>query len=502
MSTYDHESKLLGMVMRYGEKAAEIAFPYLSSDSFIHNFSGGFGTEHAEVWDAIHKAYIINQLPPVLAHVQNENNALALRALIKRLEDQYGIYDFDAKTVEYLVNVVDKSGVVYKLARKANALSHVVDNVNTFSDVVSDIDDIEVWANDQIAAMQRSLAIKQEGYTSIADAIKLRREYWRLAASGENVALLPNGIPSLMKNRLFPRGTLSVMHGVSGTGKSTFAMQVALGVAMSLKANNVPGCVAINSLEMTQGSLVDVLSSTLARVNTAKFVDGTVKPDELQRIEAWADVVQKLPIFIDDTSFITTTAMQYRSNALNTSEHGPVVMLVSDYGELFSNDAPTEELRVSNVFRSQFGLSRLLDVAVLAISQSTNNSGNNSGIAGADGTRYSRGPLMAADILVELANYTAMKHQQRNVVIPESLLRVAEADAYLLIEKYRNSATGGIIPFGWRGEHTAFWDLGIPQVAGKEKYFNNISTVLEALGFDPEKYGIKPSVNMSNGGSW
>jgi len=501
LTTYDNESKLLGMVLRYPQ-SADIAFPYLSSDSFVHNFSGGFGNEHAEVWDAIHKAYVINQLPPVLAHVQNESNALALRALIKRLEDQYGIYDFDVKTVEYLVDEVDKAGVVYKLARKANALSHTVDDVNTFSNKVNDIDDIEAWANEQIAAMQKSLAIKQDGYVSIADAIKLRREYWRMAANGENVALLPNGIPSLMKNRLLPKSTLSVLHGVSGTGKSTFAMQIALGVAMSLKANKIPGCVAINSLEMTQGSLIDTLASTLARVNTAKFLDGTIRPEELQRIEAWADVVEKLPIFIDDTSFITTTAMQYRSNALNTSEHGPVVMLVSDYGELFSNDAPTEELRVSNVFRSQFGLSRLMDMAVLAISQSTNNSGNNNGIAGADGTRYSRGPLMASDILLELVNYTAMKHQQRNVVIPETLLAVAEADAYLLIEKYRNSATGGVIPFGWRGEHTAFWDLGIPQVAGKENYFDNIGEVLTSLEFDPIKYGIKPTVNMSNGSGW
>jgi len=328
---------------------------------------------------------------------------------------------------------------------------------------------------------------------TIADEV---RDNWIQMFNGKKTPLLRTGFPSLWKHNLIPRGKLTVMHGLPSSGKSSFAFQLALGVAIDLFQRGEPGCVAINSLEMEQTALVEKLASILAQVNVSKFLNQTITQYELDKLLMWIDYVAQLPIFVDNTNFITTSAMEYRASGLNVSQHGPVVLLVSDYGELFADDAPNKEQKVDQIFRNQFRLARTLGTAVLAISQSTidRTVSGRSYIAGPDGARYSKAVLQATDIMLEMYNPPAIKASGRqDLVVPPNM---TDDHAYLLIQKYRNGATNDVIDLGWIPATTTFYDydLNFGAALGSEKLFDHF--------VDPFAVQTPALPAYSNNGSW
>ena len=486
MKQFDRESIVLGTVLRYGNRAAQVVLPYLESDKFVFDIDGSFGISHNIIWETITELFSTKQSPSYATVVERlPDYTQYLNSLVMRLGDQYHLHELDESLLLDLANKVDIGGIVYTVASRGLKYSELLQDPDLFSSTVASIKDIDKWNADNIEVFQVT-SWQKSGYTQVGEIVDLLKDKWELQKQGQNVSLLPCGIPTLMANKLFPRGKLAVVHGLSGSGKSSFCFQYALGVAMSLVAKGLPGCVAINSLEMTQEELVESLVSTLARVDTSKLLDNSLTDIEYQRLFLWAEVISRLPIYVDDTNFLTTTAMQYRSGGLHVSK-GPVVLMVSDYGELFADDDSSEEQRISHIFRAQFRLSRLLNTTVLAISQSTQDKNNMSKIAGADGTRQSRGVLQAADILIEIYNPPAIKASGRQIVVPSDK---NEELAYVMIQKFRGAKTGEAVPFGWYPELTSFWDTTLNQIPGNEIFFTNIEDMLIALGLNPTDYGF------------
>ena len=320
----------------------------------------------------------------------------------------------------------------------------------------------------------------EKPYSHISTIGVRLKQKWEDFSTGKRIPIVPCGFPSLLENKLFPKGKMAVLHGLSGSGKSTFAFQVAVGTALELFGKDLPGCVAVNRLEMTAEDLVERIAAILAGVDVSKWLNNTMTPEEHARLVEWADFTSVLPIFVDDTSFLTTSLMGTQILDLH-AEQGPVVMLITDYGELFADDAGSEEQRMNHIFRQQFYLSREIDASVIAISQSTNNKTETGKtyIAGADGTRYSRGILQSADELVELWNPTQILDSGRLLKLDENSDLNLE-HAYLFIQKFRagSIAINGI-PLGWIPERTTFFDMSISQTMGNETIFTNLDAALK-----------------------
>lgn len=492
MRTYDHEVIVLGLVLRYGKDAAGVLLPNLTPDKFVHGFNGDFGPDHSIVWQAISEVFLIERRNPtyveVAAHLKGEYAAL-LTSLVDRLEKQYRIFRLDLDQLERFATLIDKQGVVYNISKAGANVAKASYDVDVFMQTVHDIDDIERWATEQLTFFRSVMTMRSSGYTHVSTVVDEVKERWDRQFRGEEMLLLNSGFPSLRQHNLFPARKMAVVHGLSGSGKSTLVFQVNLGTAIHLAANKLKGCVAINSLEMEATDLVERMVGILAHADVSHFIGGNVTKKELDNLFDWADFVAKLPIFVDDTNFLTTSAMEYRASGLHVSEHGPVVQLSSDYGELFKDEDGSEEQRVNKIFREQFRLSREIGCSVIAISQSTNDK-NTSGktyIAGPDGTRYSRGILQAADILCELWNPVQMEAAGRTVLAPDDF---SPAHPWLFVQKYRGAKTGAAIPLGWRAETTTFFDMAMTHTVGAETVFDHLDDAIVKMYPERKKMEI------------
>lgn len=481
MQPYDIESIVLGTVLRWGLDAARLVVPQLTPDKFVFGVGGNFGSDHSIIWQAIIDL-VINKQSPTYANVATKLKGqyeVELRAFVDRLQNQYHIHTLENADFMHFADLVDKQGVVYNMASIGGRLHAQAHDVETFMHTTNKVSDIEKWATEQLSAFRKVLSTQSSGYKHVSTIIDAVKERWERQFAGEELVLPNHGFPSLMAHNLFPVGKIAVVHGLSSSGKSTLVFQVNLGTAIGLYAEGIPGCVAINSLEMEDIDLVERMVAILAHMDVSRFMQGTVKKTDMDRLFSWADFVAALPIFVDDTNFMTTSAMEYRASGLHVSEHGPVIQLSSDYGELFKDDAASEEQRVNHIFREQFGLSRLIGASVIAISQSTvdkTTTGGKSYIAGPDGTRYSRGILQAADIITELWNPVQMEAAGRAVVAPEGY---STAHPWLFVQKYRNGKAGIAIPLGWRAETTTFFDLSINQAPGKEEVYTHLQKAVD-----------------------
>lgn len=484
-SPYNIEAALLGVTLKWGKEAAALLLPHLTPDKFVFNFDGTFGSGHSEIWQAISEVFLTDKTSPTYLVVSHKTRGIYesyLKELVNRVESRYSIFSFDPHQAQYFADVVDKQGIVYNISHAGKSVAASTADIDAFMNTLNTIRDVDVWATEQLDVFRHTLSTKSEGYHHVSHHIDAVKERWDRQFRGDEISLLPNGLPSLLGANLFPLRRMAVIHGLSSSGKSTLVFQVNLGTAIGLYLNDVKGCVAINSLEMEAEALVERMVSILARVDVSRFMGGTITKAEMNQLFDWADFVGKLPIFVDDTNFITTTAMEYRAKGLHVSEYGPVLQISSDYGELFKDDdKASEELRMSKVFREQFNLSRLIGASVVAISQSTVDraASGKSQIAGPDGTRYSRSILQATDILAELWNPPQMEAAGRTVVGPEGY---STAHPWLFIQKYRNAKTGLAVPLGWDAPTTTFFDLSMAQTPGHETIFDHLEAAMVKAG--------------------
>ncbi len=117
----------------------------------------------------------------------------------------------------------------------------------------------------------------------------------------------------------FKPGDMIVLAGRPGTGKTSFALNMAAKIA-----NN--NCnVLYFSLEMPSSQLVNRVISTECGVSAKNLMSGRFPDkDEIKRLWANIDNVTKLSVFIDDTSKLSVSDLRSRAKKLN-SELGKTI---------------------------------------------------------------------------------------------------------------------------------------------------------------------------------
>lgn len=447
------EQILIGSVLKHGKQAAALVIPDLVPSKFIYD-EKGFGIDHSLIWSKISQSFLQNRSDPTIAGVSYREDYL--HQLVNDLENKHGIFKFDPNTLLEFADVVYKSGTIYRTIKNATAVSKLGSSEDVFESHVSSISSLNEWLADIIETFQVETQTN-EGYKHTSDIIPSVIDKWERQYAGEQLVLLPVGLPSFLSSQLFPRGQLSVLHGMSGTGKSSLLLLVLLGTAIGLKSNGVQGCVALNSLEMDEEELISRAASLLAGIDYTRLIGGKAPLEtwELEKLIDWTEFVGTLPLFIDDSNLLTTDVLRYQALSLHASEHGPLYQLGTDYTELFMDETENKEQRIEKVARNHFAIARLLDCSVLMVSQSTY--GNNRGkyyIAGLNGLRWSRGATMAANIIVEVINYPAMESNGVDFNTPEEM---DPYHAWIQIQKYRGGQTGQF-PLKWEGNYTRYFD--------------------------------------------
>ena len=197
---------------------------------------------------------------------------------------------------------------------------------------------------------------------ALAESFERLEEFMKHGAKFRGI---PTGFADL-DNKLagMQDANLLILAARPGIGKTTFALNIALNVALKDK---VP--VGFFSLEMSKEELVDRLLVAQADIDAWRLKTGKLSDDDYRRLTEAMGELSEAPVFIDDTPGASIIEMRTKARKLKI-EKG-LRFLIVDYLQL-ANGGRFFESRVQEVsFVSQGlkNLARELKIPVLAISQ-------------------------------------------------------------------------------------------------------------------------------------
>ena len=204
------------------------------------------------------------------------------------------------------------------------------------------------------------------GLVPVKDFIKTTFEsIEKLSQSKDAITGVPTGFIDLDRMTSgFQKGDLIILAARPAMGKTSFALNIARTAAQTTAEP-----VAIFSLEMSKEQLVKRLIFAEARIESGLVTRGQLRDSDWGKLTtAWADL-HKLPLFIDDASFLTPLELRAKCRRLK-SEHG-LGLIVVDYLQLMGSGGRVEnrQQEISSISRSLKGLAKELEVPVLALSQ-------------------------------------------------------------------------------------------------------------------------------------
>jgi len=237
---------------------------------------------------------------------------------------------------------------------------------------------------------------------------------------------------------------LLILAARPGVGKTTFALNIALNVALKEK---LP--VGFFSLEMSKEELVDRLLVAQADIDAWRLKTGRLSDDDFRLLTEAMGELSEAPIFIDDTPGASIIEMRTKARKLKI-EKG-LRFLIVDYLQL-ANGGRFFESRVQEVsFVSQGlkNLARELKIPVLAISQ----------LSRAVEQRGSKKPqlsdLRESGSIEQDSDVVMFLYQEEE---SEDLLDQNKRLVKLFIAKHRNGPTGEI-DLMFRGDRVKFYGV-------------------------------------------
>ena len=266
--------------------------------------------------------------------------------------------------VPRLENVLPWSRII----REASVLRNLIHASSRIAQEATDAQDTADAILDR--AEQAIFAIAERkiraGLVPVKDFIKTTFEsIEKQALSKDSITGVPTGFIDL--DRLtsgFQKGDMLILAARPAMGKTSLALNIAR-TAAQVTAEPV----AIFSLEMSKEQLVKRLIFAEARIESGLVTRGQLRDSDWGKLTtAWADL-HKLPLFIDDASFLTPLELRAKCRRLK-AEHG-LGLVVVDYLQLMGSGSRAEnrQQEISSISRSLKGLAKELEVPVLALSQ-------------------------------------------------------------------------------------------------------------------------------------
>ena len=164
------------------------------------------------------------------------------------------------------------------------------------------------------------------------------------------------------------KSDLIILAARPSMGKSSLAMNIASHVAI-----NEGMAVGIFSLEMSRDQIVDRMISTESNIDFWRLRTGKLSSEgednDFIRIRQTLDVLDKAPIYIDDTASINILQMRAMARRLQAQKN--LGLIIIDYLQLMEPRNPMDSpvRQVTEISRSLKILARELNVPVLALSQ-------------------------------------------------------------------------------------------------------------------------------------
>jgi replicative DNA helicase len=188
----------------------------------------------------------------------------------------------------------------------------------------------------------------------------------QLAKGDDDLTGIPSGFRDLDKiTGGFQDGNLIVIAARPAMGKSAWVTNVADHVASK---HGKPA--AFFSLEMSEAELAHRFIATEARISSDRLRRGRVSEKDWPGVVRACNVLEKAPLWIDDSSDLSMLDLRAKARRLSASE-GDLGVVIIDYIQLMRPEDPRQNRveQVGQISRGLKILARELNVPVIALSQ-------------------------------------------------------------------------------------------------------------------------------------
>lgn len=239
------------------------------------------------------------------------------------------------------------------------------------------------------------------------------------------------------------KSALIILAARPGVGKTSFAMNIATHVAVEENKK-----VAVFALEMSGEQLMQRSLASLAKVNLAKVLNGTMDQEEWKRVWTAEKKLAQSGLYLCDSSVTTPLDIISKCRKLKMTEG--LDLIVIDYLQLMSSGKSNRENRtqeIAEITRMLKVTAKELDVPIILLSQ----------LSRMVEQREDHRPVLSdlresgsieqdADIVMFL--YNPEKYN-------DVMLKDEPGTVYLLVQKHRSGATGEI-KLKWLAEITTY----------------------------------------------
>lgn len=262
-----------------------------------------------------------------------------------------------------------------------------------------------------------------------------------------------NGIPTGYKDfdaitNGLQNSDLILLAARPSVGKTSFAMNMVVQAATEQNKK----C-AVFSLEMSREQLMQRAICSLAKVSMAKALNGTMSPEEWQRIWTATKKLEQSGLYVDDSSMTTPADLLSKCRRLKAKENIDLIMV--DYIQLMSSGSGRNEnrqLEVSDISRTLKIAAKELNVPIIVLSQLSRAVESRAG---------DHRPMLS-----DLRDSGAIEQDADMVMFlynPEKYNDVPQEDepgtVELIIAKHRRGRTA-TVKLRWIGEYTTFVNYG------------------------------------------
>lgn len=265
-----------------------------------------------------------------------------------------------AANAEYYARIVEEKSLLRKLIQASNKIARESFEQEESVSVILD----EAEKSILNVAENRN----RNGFIHIRDVVfESMQNLDDLSKNGQDVTGIPTGYPDLdaMTAGLQPE-ELIILAARPAVGKTAFALNIAQNVA-----TKQDGVVAVFSLEMGAGSLVNRMICAEGSINAGHLRTGQLTEDEWSDLIVASGALSEADIYVDDTPGIRVTEIRSKSRRL-LKERGRLDLIVIDYLQLIEGSGKRNENRqqeVSDISRQLKKIAKELHVPVIALSQ-------------------------------------------------------------------------------------------------------------------------------------
>ncbi|MCM8764891.1 MAG: replicative DNA helicase [Candidatus Omnitrophica bacterium] len=162
----------------------------------------------------------------------------------------------------------------------------------------------------------------------------------------------------------FQKSDFIVIAARPSMGKTAFACNIAQNLGVT---QNVP--VLIFSLEMSKEQLVQRMLCSEARIDSSAMRKGILSDHDMGKLIQAAGILEKAPIFIDDTPSLTAFEIRARARRLKSRED--IQLVVVDYLQLVRGRGRYEnrQQEITEISGSLKAMAKELSIPVIALSQ-------------------------------------------------------------------------------------------------------------------------------------